>query len=349
MALFGRRKKKDLSDEDLLALDEGHEAVVRPEPAEGEPGVDRDWVRAEDGPYDVSEWPEIDGRLDLGALRVPIGRGMQVRLDLEQGSGRVIGVTLSFGASHAQLQVFAAPRSLGLWDELRPELARGLVDSGGAAEVVKGTMGKELKARMPGRAADGRVSFQPARFIGVDGPRWFLRVVVNGPAAGDEKQLRAILSVLRRSVVVRGDEPRPPREVLTLTPPKGFEEALAKENEARKARLQREREAEVAKVAAKTQVLRRSDATGVAGVALGAPAGPGSEAPPAAPTQPAPGDQEGVETGQEASPPGPEGDPASADPASAARGSQTPPARDLRTPEPELTDAPKPPTNPDFQ
>lgn len=319
MALFGRRKKKDLPEEDLLALDGEGDAATRPEPAEGEPGVDRDWERAQDGPHDVQEWPELDGRLDLGALRVPIARGMQVRLDLEQGSGRVIGVTLSFGASHAQLQAFAAPRSFGLWDELRPELARGLVDSGGAAEVVQGTMGKELRARMPGRAPDGRVSFQPARFIGVDGPRWFLRIVVNGPAAGDEKQLRAILSVLRRTVVVRGDEPRPPREVLTLTPPKGFEEAMAKEAQARQARLQREREAEVARVAAKTQVLHRSDATGVAGVAVGAQAGAQAGAP------------------------------SGADPAVTTQETQTPPARDLPTPQPELTDAPKPPTNPDFQ
>ena len=45
--------------------------------------------------------------------------------DLEQGTGRVVGATLGFGASQAQLQVFAAPRTLGLWDELRPDIARG--------------------------------------------------------------------------------------------------------------------------------------------------------------------------------------------------------------------------------
>lgn len=313
MALFGRRKKKDLSDEALLDLDDdGPGAVILPEPAEGEPGVDRDWVRAEDGPYDIAEWPELDGRLDLGALRVPVARGMQIRLDLEQGSGRPIGVTLTFGASHAHLQVFAAPRSFGLWDELRPEIARGLVDSGGAAEVVQGTLGKELQARMPGRAPDGRVAFQPARFVGIDGPRWFLRVVVNGPAATDEKQLRAVLSVLRRTVVSRGDEPRPPREVLTLTPPRGFEEAMAKEAEARKARAQKERAAELARVAPRTQVLRTSDATGVAGVAVGQQA--------------------------------------AGDPAATAQDPQDGGSvRDVPTPQPELTDAPKAPTNPDFQ
>lgn len=283
MALFGRRKNKDLTDEELLELvDDGEDdgAAVRPEPQEGEPGVTRPWVRAEDGPYDISEWPEVDGRVDLGALRIPVLKGMQLRLDLEQGSGRVIGATLGFGASQAQVQVFAAPRSGGLWDELRPEIARGLVEAGGAAEAADGFLGKELRARMPGRAPDGRVAFQPARFLGVDGERWFLRIVVNGPAATDDAQLRGVLAVLRKLVVSRGDEPRPPREVLTLTPPKGFEEALAKEAEARKARAQQQQRAAAARAATQTQMLRTGDATGVAGIA------PGQQPPPVAAPEP---------------------------------------------------------------
>lgn len=313
MALFGRRKKKDLTDAELLGLDDEQEIGARPQPAEGEPGVDRDWVRAEDGPYDVSEWSDLDGRLDLGALRVPVVKGMQVRLDLEQGSGRVTGTTLGFGSSHAQLQVFAAPRSFGLWDELRPEIARGLVESGGAAEAVAGPLGKELRARMPGRAPDGRVAYQPARFLGIDGPRWFLRVVVNGPAATDDTQLRAILGVLRQVVVDRGDEPRPPREVLTLTPPKGFEEAMAKEAEQRQARLAQERAAAATRAAAQTQVLRTGDATGVAGVSVGQ-AGSGAAA-----GGQVPGGQDGGRH------------------------------RDVAPPQPAPTDAPKAPNNPDFQ
>lgn len=316
MALFGRRKHKNLTDEELLALDdEVQEVAVRPEPSEGEPGVDRPWQRSEDGPYDVTEWVEVDGRLDLGAIRVPVLKGMQMRLDLEQGTGRVIGLTLGFGASQAQVQVFAAPRSTGIWDELRPEIARGLVEAGGAAEVADGMLGKELRARMPGRAPDGRVAFQPARFLGVDGPRWFLRVVVNGPAAADDNQLRGILAVVRRIVVRRGDEPRPPREVLTLTPPKGFEEAMAKEAEARKARALQEQRAAAARAAVQTQVLRTGDATGVAGIA------PGAQVAGAADTPIAPSTSGGQVPGQ-----------------------QPPPV----APEPPLTDAPKAPSNPDF-
>ncbi|WP_192796769.1 DUF3710 domain-containing protein [Serinicoccus kebangsaanensis] len=291
MALFGRRKSQRLSDEELLDLEEDEAAAVRPDPAEGEPGVDRDWVRAEDGPYDVTEWPEVDGRIDLGAIRIPSVKGMQLRLDVEQSSGRVIGATLGFGASQAQVQVFAAPRSEGIWDELRAEIARGLVDAGGAAETVEGRMGKELRARMPGRAPDGRVAYQPARFVGVDGPRWFLRVVVGGPAASDDNQARGILAFVRRIVIDRGDEPRPPREVLTLTPPRGFAEAMAKEAEAR-----REQQAQARQQAAADAVRRApsaagsTDATAVAGVGLTAP-GEGEQPPADRPLpEPAPTD-----------------------------------------------------------
>lgn len=258
MALFGRKKREPLPEE----LDDV-DAVVRPEPAEGEPGVDRDWDRAGDGPYDLSEWPDLEGRIDLGALRLPAVPGMQMRLDLEQGTGRVVGATLGFGASQAQLQVFAAPRTLGLWDELRPDIARGLVDAGGAAEVVQGVMGKEIRARMPGRAPDGRVAFQPARFMGIDGPRWFLRVVVNGPAATDDNQMRPVINFLRRVVVRRGDEPRPPRELLELTAPAGVMEAAAKQAQARRQAAQ---QAAAEEGARPTQVLRTADATGVAGI-----------------------------------------------------------------------------------
>ncbi|WP_298891217.1 DUF3710 domain-containing protein [uncultured Serinicoccus sp.] len=281
MALFGRRKTNRLSDEELLDLQDGDEAVVRPEPAEGEPGVDRDWVRHEDGPYDISEWRELDGRIDLGALRIPSVKGMQMRLDIEQGSGRVIGATLGFGASQAQVQVFAAPRTEGIWDELRAEIARGLVDSGGAAETVEGRMGKELRARMPGRAPDGRVAYQPARFLGIDGPRWFLRVVVGGPAASDDNQARGILAFVRRIVVDRGDEPRPPREVLTLTPPKGFAEAVAKEAEARREQQAQARRAAAADALHKAPTAGGStDATSVAGVGLGGAAATDAAEPP---------------------------------------------------------------------
>ncbi|MCE0487893.1 DUF3710 domain-containing protein [Ornithinimicrobium sediminis] len=221
MGIFGKRKQitPDLGDDSA-------EAEV--DVPEGEPGVDRDWERAVDGPFDVSERPDAEGYLDLGALRVPPRPGMELRLEIEQGTQRMVGVTCGVGDNKVQLQAFAAPRSSGIWTEIRSALSEGIVQAGGSAQTADGVFGDELRARMPGRAADGRVAYQPARFMGVDGPRWFLRVVVNGPAATDEEALREVLTFVRGVVVDRGDEPRPPRELLELRAPQNVVDAAAR-------------------------------------------------------------------------------------------------------------------------
>ncbi|WP_109472913.1 DUF3710 domain-containing protein [Ornithinimicrobium cavernae] len=219
MGIFGRKKK-----ETVEAVEE-----TAPVVPEGEPGVDRDWQREFDGPYDLAEREELTGRVDLGALRVPAVRGMEMRLDLEKDTNRIVGVTCTFAGTKVQIQAFAAPRSEGLWDEIRQGLVDGIKAAGGSSQVdPDGVMGKELLARMPGRDSSGRVAYAPNRFIGVDGPRWFLRAVVNGPAATDPTQLATIRTFLREVVVNRGSEPRPPREVLALTPPQAVLEEAAR-------------------------------------------------------------------------------------------------------------------------
>jgi hypothetical protein len=65
---------------------------------------------------------------------------------------------------------------------------------------------------------------QPTRFLGVDGPRWFLRGLLTGPAATDPQQARRLLEAFRGTVVVRGADAMAPRDMLPLRLPK---EALA--------------------------------------------------------------------------------------------------------------------------
>ena len=62
--------------------------------------------------------------------------------------------------------------------------------------------------------------FAPAVFVGVDGPRWFLRGVLSGRAAIDEASAAPLLDIFRAAVVVRGTEPMAPRELLPLTLPR---------------------------------------------------------------------------------------------------------------------------------
>ena len=59
----------------------------------------------------------------------------------------------------------------------------------------------------------------PARFVGVDGPRWFLRGLVTGPAAVDPEQAGPVEAALRDVVVVRGSEPMAVRDPLALALP----------------------------------------------------------------------------------------------------------------------------------
>ncbi|MBW8173454.1 DUF3710 domain-containing protein [Ornithinimicrobium sp. Arc0846-15] len=219
MAIFGKRQRNSEPVEPEI-----EDNLPAPD---GEPGVDRDWDRPVDGPFDIAERPELDGLLDLGSMRIPQRPGMELRLDVEKSTQRLVGVTCGLGPNKVQLQAFAAPRSSGLWAEIRAALVEGLAKAGGSAEEIESMFGPALQARMPSRSNDGRVVYQPARFMGVDGPRWFLRVVINGPAAGRDDSLNDVLSFVRSVVVDRGDEPRPPRELLELRAPQAVVDAAA--------------------------------------------------------------------------------------------------------------------------
>lgn len=201
-----------------------HEQVTLPE----ELMEDRDLIAAglmaagddTSGPFDVADHPDTKGYIDLGALRVKARQGMKLRLDLEDKTQRVIAVTVSSGRSAVQLQAFAAPRRSGLWDDLRAEILDALGTTPGAvADERRGRFGTEVMSRVPASMPDGSPGWNVARFIGVDGPRWFVRGVIQGEAALHPEDAEEVEDMFADLVVVRGDEPLPPRELLPLRPP----------------------------------------------------------------------------------------------------------------------------------
>jgi hypothetical protein len=172
------------------------------------------------GPFDAAEVDaRDDGRLDLGALRIRGVGGMELRLEVDEQAQQVVGATAVIGDSAVQLQAFAAPRTAGVWDEIREEIARSIVSQGGTADDVRGELGRELRTRMPSAGPDGRTVYAPARFVGVDGPRWFLRAVFSGRAAIEDDAAAPLMEVVRDTVVVRGDAAMAPREMLPLRLP----------------------------------------------------------------------------------------------------------------------------------
>jgi hypothetical protein len=201
-------------------------------------------VSPETGPFDAGD-PEAptSGLLDLGALRLPARPDLKVRLDVDKATERFAAVTLQSEASSVQVTAFAAPRSSGVWDDVRAEIAQAVEQGGGKAEEVTGSFGAELLARVPTTLPDGRTVLQVQRFCGVDGPRWFFRAVFTGPdvlqRAGatlpDELLARSrgdvLEEVVRGSVVVRGGDPMAPREPLPLRVPEGARRAAQQQEQ----------------------------------------------------------------------------------------------------------------------
>jgi hypothetical protein len=183
------------------------------------------------GPWDQDEQPDAEGYVDLGGLRLRGRTGMELRLEVDEKTGAVTSATIQLGESAVQLQAFAAPRSEGIWEEIRAEIASGITRQGGTVEEVLGVFGPELLARIPARSADGRTGHQPARFVGIDGPRWFLRGVFHGRAVHDAEAAVELESVVRDVVVVRGSEAMPPREMLALHLPEAVTAAQARQED----------------------------------------------------------------------------------------------------------------------
>lgn len=167
------------------------------------------------GPWDVTEVDEDDdlNRIDVGAMRLPVPAGLNLRVDVT-AQGGVAGVRLVGEGSEIQLGAFAAPRTAGIWDEVREGIRESLTAQGGKVTDGEGSWGPELTAMMP--TPNGLV---PGRFIGVDGPRWFLRALIIGKAALDRSAAQPYEQVLREMVVVRGDEAMPVKEPVPIVLP----------------------------------------------------------------------------------------------------------------------------------
>lgn len=214
MGLFRRNASKKASD-DARAT-----APVE-EPAGGDVATTADGAaeRPERGPFDAKQVTSMGPRVDLGAIWLPVLPGLELRMEIDKKTQKVTGVSATLGGSGLQVQAFAAPRSEGIWDEVRTEIAGSITRQGGTVDDVPGTFGRELIARIPATGPDGAPAVRPARFVGVDGPRWFLRGVISGRAAVDAEAAKALESVFANVVVVRDANPRPPRDLLTLTMP----------------------------------------------------------------------------------------------------------------------------------
>ena len=175
--------------------------------------------RSEVGPLDETEANPVRPYVDLGGVKILPREGLHLRLEVEEGRKRVVAVGLDFAKSTLQVQPFAAPRTTGLWNEIRGQISEQIEKQGGTTAEVEGPFGPEVRAEIPVMGGDPGTT-RRARFIGVDGPRWFLRGVIAGDAAHEGDAAEKIEELFRSIVVVRGTTPMPPRELIPLSMPK---------------------------------------------------------------------------------------------------------------------------------
>ena len=179
------------------------------------------------GPWDANEpFPERD-RVDLGSLRVPVGPGHEIQLIMAEQHGA--WVTARYGESELQVQAFAAARNDALWDDVRAEITAEIESAGGSSSESDGLFGVALDAEVPAEPGNRESGMRSVRFVGVDGPRWFLRGLFSGPAAAGGGDADVLEDVFRDIVVNRGEHPVPPRDLLELRLPPEAVQALAEQ------------------------------------------------------------------------------------------------------------------------
>jgi hypothetical protein len=216
--VFRRRRSADASQE--WQDDPDYED----EPAEEEESGPAEPPRAEGGPWDAAEPHPQRERVDLGSLRVPVGPEHEIQLVMAEQHGA--WVTVKHGESEMQIQAFAAARNSALWDDVRAEIEAEVRGAGGGSEESDGSFGVELMAHVPAEPGQPASGLRLVRFVGIDGPRWFVRGLFTGPATAGGEAAALLEEVLRDIVVVRGEHPVPPRDILELRLPPEAQQAF---------------------------------------------------------------------------------------------------------------------------
>jgi hypothetical protein len=191
---FGKRKDRDRDIDDVTRADGGDEL---------------------EGPFDIDDFDDATaaaaGRLDLGSVLIPMPEAGQVQVELsDQGVPSAVWVVTPNG--RFTVAAYAAPKSAGLWREVATELAESLRKDVPTVNIEDGPWGREVV----GVAGEGS---GVVRFIGVDGYRWMIRCVVNGPQENIETLAQEARNALGDTVIRRGETPLPVRTPLSIQLP----------------------------------------------------------------------------------------------------------------------------------
>lgn len=169
------------------------------------------------GPRDVSEVDTSIGYVDHGCVLVPRIEGLRIAPLGSLTDGKAAGIRIGLGTSLIEVEVYAAPRSGGVWTEVRHSLRELAQSMGASVTSSTGRYGVEQQISIPVNLPDGGKGQTLVREIGHEGPRWMSRIKILGEAVTDPQTAHRCEMVIDRLVIVRGSEPRARLEHLPVT------------------------------------------------------------------------------------------------------------------------------------
>ncbi|MCQ9342489.1 DUF3710 domain-containing protein [Corynebacterium kozikiae] len=187
--------------------------------------VAHDPVSGEMGPYDAGlvnpqefDFSDFsDGVLNLGSLIVALPRPSEVQVEMGPQGPKMLHIL----TEHGRLTpvAFAASKTDGHWREHTKVVAEDMRAQNLHVTIEQGPWGREIVGK-PEQEGAGII-----RIIGVDGPRWMLRMTTAAPADKAEAMAELAREVVARTFVVRGNNPILAGNSLPVTLP----EPLAKQ------------------------------------------------------------------------------------------------------------------------
>jgi hypothetical protein len=174
--------------------------------------------RSENGPFDVSEIGLLAPYLDFGSIRISPQQDVAIKADIEESTKRIVSISLETEGHRLQLQAFAASKMEGLWAQAMVAIEEGVRTQGGLADQIQGALGPELRVQTS-VIENGLKLLRESRFVGVDGPKWFLRGVLTGSELYSEARYMSLIALFRAVAVSRGELPLPPGDLLPISLP----------------------------------------------------------------------------------------------------------------------------------
>lgn len=214
---FGKKKDDNNTNEqesaaatpvDPVAESEDYQPVSDTEAdaaaASAPPILAHDAVNGDAGPFDgdnvdIEDFDFSDystGVLNLGSMKLPLPKGSQVQVEMGDQGPRMLHIVTKVG--RITPVAFAAPTQGGQWDEASKEILEGMDRDGMTPHFEEGPWGREIAAEQGENIL---------RIIGVDGPRWMLRMTLASTKDAGPELAQIARDLAARTFVYRGDDP----------------------------------------------------------------------------------------------------------------------------------------------